>query len=380
MRRRDELLAASAPQCRATVYAISHAIARRARARQRQPAEAERDARTSRPEPPHRGTQSARSAQSSPKCSAGSAPPSVCTSRAIRACSSASQSCPRSGKKPAQRSRRAPRSGSLRLARRRISAITGFARPPSTARTQRTCRVAECLPSPSRRRRSITQQLQPIRCRARPSTAQRRLLGAVHSRASTMFRVWAPDARRVEVVFEAPIAVRARTGARPRTAISPAARQTPSRALQVSRRRSGSVAGSLLPLPTAGRARTFADRRSGCLRLDRRRIGAAHDIHGQVFYEMHVGAFTPEGTFDAAAEKLELSARSRRDDDRAHADRANVPGRWNWGYDGVQLYAPIARTATSMRCSRFVDRAHAHRPRCDPRRRLQPSRARTATI
>ncbi|HLT46211.1 MAG TPA: hypothetical protein VK002_03205, partial [Rubricoccaceae bacterium] len=53
-----------------------------------------------------------------------------------------------------------------------------------------------------------------------------------------------------------------------------------------------------------------------------------------VFYELHVGAFTPEGTFSAAAEKLE----ALRDLGVTAVELmpvADFPGRWNWGYDGA---------------------------------------------
>jgi maltooligosyltrehalose trehalohydrolase len=62
-------------------------------------------------------------------------------------------------------------------------------------------------------------------------------------------------------------------------------------------------------------------------------------IQGQVLYEMHIGAFTKEGSFDAAIQKLD-------DLKRLGVTLleimpvAEFPGRWNWGYDGVDLFAP----------------------------------------
>ena len=81
-------------------------------------------------------------------------------------------------------------------------------------------------------------------------------------------------------------------------------------------------------------------------------------IHGQVIYEMHVGAFTPQGTFDAAAGKLEYL----RDLGVTLIELmpvAQCPGRWNWGYDGVQLYAPSHVYGDEHALRRFVDRAHS---------------------
>ncbi len=58
-----------------------------------------------------------------------------------------------------------------------------------------------------------------------------------------------------------------------------------------------------------------------------------------ILYELHIGAFTPEGTFRAAMEKLDHLA-----DLGVNAIElmpvADFPGDRNWGYDGVLLYAP----------------------------------------
>jgi len=58
-----------------------------------------------------------------------------------------------------------------------------------------------------------------------------------------------------------------------------------------------------------------------------------------VLYELHVGTFTPEGTFAAAAERLERLARLGVTAIEL-MPVADFPGRWNWGYDGVALFAP----------------------------------------
>jgi maltooligosyltrehalose trehalohydrolase len=78
-----------------------------------------------------------------------------------------------------------------------------------------------------------------------------------------------------------------------------------------------------------------------------------------VFYELHCGAFTPEGTFRAAAEKLselkELGVTAIE-----LMPIADFPGRWNWGYDGVSLWAPSRAYGRPEDLRAFVDRAHAH--------------------
>jgi maltooligosyltrehalose trehalohydrolase len=62
-------------------------------------------------------------------------------------------------------------------------------------------------------------------------------------------------------------------------------------------------------------------------------------IKGQIIYEMHIGAFTSEGTFDAAAKELEELCRLGITLIEL-MPIAEFPGRWNQGYDGASLYAP----------------------------------------
>jgi maltooligosyltrehalose trehalohydrolase len=77
-----------------------------------------------------------------------------------------------------------------------------------------------------------------------------------------------------------------------------------------------------------------------------------------VIYEMHVGAFTREGTLDAAAH--ELSELKRLGITLLELmPMAECPGRWNWGYDGVGLYAPSHVYGDPDALKRFVDAAHA---------------------
>jgi maltooligosyltrehalose trehalohydrolase len=77
-----------------------------------------------------------------------------------------------------------------------------------------------------------------------------------------------------------------------------------------------------------------------------------------LIYEMHVGAFTPEGTFDAAAARLpELLAMGVTAVEVMPI--AAFPGRRNWGYDGVHLYAPQASYGGPDGFRRFVRAAHA---------------------
>ncbi len=81
-------------------------------------------------------------------------------------------------------------------------------------------------------------------------------------------------------------------------------------------------------------------------------------LPGQVIYELHVGTFTADGTLDAAAREL---AELRRLGVTLVElmPIAEFPGRWNWGYDGVGLYAPSHLYGDPHALKRFVDHAHA---------------------
>ena len=81
-------------------------------------------------------------------------------------------------------------------------------------------------------------------------------------------------------------------------------------------------------------------------------------MQGQVIYEMHIGAFTSEGTFDAAVRHLD-SLRGLGLTVLEIMPIAEFPGRWNWGYDGVNLYAPYHGYGGPHAFKRFVDAAHS---------------------
>ncbi len=77
-----------------------------------------------------------------------------------------------------------------------------------------------------------------------------------------------------------------------------------------------------------------------------------------VLYELHIGAFTPEGTFAAAAGKLdhlvELGATAVE-----IMPVGDFRGRWGWGYDGVYPYAPHASYGRPEEFKAFVEAAHS---------------------
>jgi maltooligosyltrehalose trehalohydrolase len=84
----------------------------------------------------------------------------------------------------------------------------------------------------------------------------------------------------------------------------------------------------------------------------------APPLASAVIYEMHVGTFTSEGTFDGAIKKL------------AHLKQLGVthlevmpvnefPGDFGWGYDGVALFAAREAYGGPDALKRFVDACHS---------------------
>ena len=79
--------------------------------------------------------------------------------------------------------------------------------------------------------------------------------------------------------------------------------------------------------------------------------------HEAVVYELHLGTFTPEGTFAAARGRLaELAALGVTAIELMPV--ADFPGRRNWGYDGVLPFAPDASYGTPDELKALVDAAH----------------------
>ena len=80
-------------------------------------------------------------------------------------------------------------------------------------------------------------------------------------------------------------------------------------------------------------------------------------LPGQVLYELHVGTFTREGTYSAAERELpELASVGMTCIELMPL--ADFPGRFGWGYDGVNLYAPTRLYGSPDDLRRFIDRAH----------------------
>ncbi|WNG33052.1 malto-oligosyltrehalose trehalohydrolase [Archangium violaceum] len=82
------------------------------------------------------------------------------------------------------------------------------------------------------------------------------------------------------------------------------------------------------------------------------------DPEAQVIYEVHVGTATPEGTFEAFIPRLralkELGITTVE-----LMPLASFPGVRNWGYDGVDLFAPLAAYGGPEGLRRLINAAHA---------------------
>ncbi|HEV2806086.1 MAG TPA: malto-oligosyltrehalose trehalohydrolase [Chthoniobacterales bacterium] len=177
------------------------------------------------------------------------------------------------------------------------------------------------------------------------------------------FRVWAPKAKRLEVAIE---------GSRPAEAAP--------RFEELTREPDGYFAGSTLA--EAGTLYRFRLNGEGDLYPDpasRFQPEGPHGpscvvdprafqwtdgrwkgtgLAGHIMYEMHIGTFTPEGTWRAAAEKLPLL----KEDGITLLEMmpiADFPGKFGWGYDGVNLFAPCRLYGSPDDLRFFIDRAHA---------------------
>ena len=83
----------------------------------------------------------------------------------------------------------------------------------------------------------------------------------------------------------------------------------------------------------------------------------APPLSSACIYELHVGTFTREGTFESAIERLEYL----RWMGITHIELMPVQefsGAWGWGYDGVDLFAPHHAYGGPEELKRFVDACH----------------------
>jgi maltooligosyltrehalose trehalohydrolase len=84
----------------------------------------------------------------------------------------------------------------------------------------------------------------------------------------------------------------------------------------------------------------------------------APSLSSAVIYELHIGTFTPEGTFESAAAQLNYLVSLG----VTHVELMPVhefTGEWGWGYDGVDLFAPHHVYGGPAGLKTFVNACHA---------------------
>ncbi|MEU2332545.1 malto-oligosyltrehalose trehalohydrolase [Streptomyces sp. NPDC013172] len=119
--------------------------------------------------------------------------------------------------------------------------------------------------------------------------------------------------------------------------------------------------GPVLPDPRSRRQPDGPDGLSAVVdhgRYEWRAAWPGRGLPGAVLYELHVGTYTPGGTLDAAADRLEHLVELG----VTHVELMPVcpfPGRHGWGYEGVSLWAVHEPYGGPEALKRFVDRAHA---------------------
>lgn len=192
-----------------------------------------------------------------------------------------------------------------------------------------------------------------------PSTRRLPIGAEPHPHGGVHFRLWAPKRQSVEVVFEgrssdrialdpeadgyfSGIAPHAKAGDLYRFCLDQTETHYPDPASRF--QPSGPHGPSQIVDPNAFK---WSDGKWKGIRPDR-----------TVLYELHVGTFTPEGTWAAAAEKLPLLAELGITCLEI-MPVADFPGRFGWGYDGVNQFAPTRLYGTPDDFRRFIDRAHA---------------------
>lgn len=81
-------------------------------------------------------------------------------------------------------------------------------------------------------------------------------------------------------------------------------------------------------------------------------------LEAYIFYELHPGTFTPEGTFEAIIPHLTYLQQDLGISAIEIMPIAQFPGRRNWGYDGVHLFAPQNSYGGPEGLKRLVDACH----------------------
>jgi maltooligosyltrehalose trehalohydrolase len=175
------------------------------------------------------------------------------------------------------------------------------------------------------------------------------------------FRLWAPKARQVEVVFEATADLKSKSCSL--TAESGGYFSGSANAIAGTRYRFRLDRGQDAYPDPSSRFQPDGPHGPSCI-VDPTEFQWTDSqwpglkLQGQVFYEMHIGTFTKEGTWRAAAEQLPELARIGITVIEM-MPVAEFPGEFGWGYDGVDLFAPSHLYGTPDHLRGFIDRSHS---------------------
>jgi maltooligosyltrehalose trehalohydrolase len=189
-----------------------------------------------------------------------------------------------------------------------------------------------------------------------PSSRDLPRLGAIVEQDGTRFRVWAPAARQIELVCDDQPHPMRPTGDGYFEALVASAVPGSLYGYRVD-------GGSLWPDPASrfqpdgvhGRSQVVAP--DAYAWGDARWQGIQHrDLS---FYELHVGTFSPEGTFEGVRQRLSY-LRDLGITAIELMPLAEFPGRWNWGYDPAAQWAPSCAYGRPEDLRRLVDEAHQH--------------------
>ncbi len=178
--------------------------------------------------------------------------------------------------------------------------------------------------------------------------------GAEPHQSGVTFRLWAPAAKRVEVMLDRPYPMQAQPQGWYEVTIARARAGTLYKYRIDGDMEVPDPASHFQPQDVLGPSEVIDHDRFEW------RTNGWRGRHWQdaVFLEVHVGTFTPGGTFRAAIDKLDHVVETG-----ATAIEmmpiADFAGRRNWGYDGVLLYAPDSAYGRPDDLRRLIDEAHA---------------------
>src|ERR1700720_668484 len=194
----------------------------------------------------------------------------------------------------------------------------------------------------------------PIRPGLLGNCMSRRLrFGAELTRSGATFRLWAPAARRVELLLDTPHPMRTLPGGWHEIAIPDARAGT----LYKFRIDGGldvpDPASAFQPDDVSGPSEVIDHERYAWRATDWR----GRQWQDTVLLELHVGTFTPAGSFRGAIEKLDHVVETGLTAIEL-MPVADFAGRRNWGYDGVLPYAPDSSYGRPEDLKALIDEAH----------------------